>query len=244
MWLTELASLRDPAQIAASIADVLQVRQRGPDSGPAELAAAIGPRELLLVLDNCEHLIRWCAEVADSLLRGCPQLRILATSREPLGVPGEVTWRVPSLPFPADPSLVPPEDLVRFEAAQLFAERTRLARPRFALTQENAAAVAEICARLDGIPLAIELAAARARVFSAAQIASGLQDRFRLLTGGARTAVARQQTLEASVAWSYDLLAEPERSVLRQLSVFSGGFTLEAAGAVAAGAASRRRSFR
>ncbi len=215
---------------------MLQVRQRGPDSGPAELAAAIGPRELLLVLDNCEHLIHWCAEVADSLLRGCPQLRILATSREPLGVPGEVTWRVPSLPFPADPSLVPPEDLVRFEAVQLFAERTRLARPRFALTQENAAAVAEICARLDGIPLAIELAAARARVFSAAQIASGLQDRFRLLTGGARTAVARQQTLEASVAWSYDLLAEPERSVLRQLSVFSGGFTLEAAGAVAAGA--------
>ena len=187
------------------------------------------------MLDNCEHLIHWCAEVAESLLRACPQLRILATSREPLGVPGEVTWRVPSLPFPADPSLVPPEDLVRFEAVRLFAERARLARPRYALTLQNAAAVAEICARLDGIPLAIELAAARARVFSAAQIASGLQDRFRLLTGGARTAVARQQTLEASVAWSYDLLADPERAVLRQLSVFSGGFILEAAGAVAIG---------
>jgi len=235
VWLAELASLRDPAQVAASIADVLQARQRGPDSGPAELAAAIGTRELLLVLDNCEHLIRGSAEVADCLLRACPRLRILATSREPLGVPGEVTWRVPSLPFPSGPSVLPPDQLVRFEAVRLFTERARLARPRFALTPENADAVAEICVRLDGIPLAIELAAARIRVFSAAQIAAGLQDRLRLLTGGARTAVPRQQTLEASVAWSYDLLAEPERAVLRRLSVFSGGFTLEAAGAVAAG---------
>ena len=234
VWLAELASLRDPAQVAGSVADVLQVRQRGPDSGPAELATAIGPRELLLVLDNCEHLVGSCAEVADGLVRACPQLRILTTSREPLGVPGEVTWRVPSLPFPA--GQVPPEDLARFEAVRLFAERARLARPRFTLTEDNAAAVAEICARLDGIPLAIELAAARTRVFSAAQIAAGLNDRFRLLTGGARTAVPRQQTLEASVTWSYDLLAEPERAVLRQLSVFSGGFTLDAAGAVAVGA--------
>jgi predicted ATPase/DNA-binding NarL/FixJ family response regulator len=236
VWLAELASLHDPAQVTASIADVLQVRQRGPGSGPAELAKAIDTQELLLVLDNCEHLIHRCAEVADALLRACPRLRILATSREPLSVPGEVTWRVPSLPFPADPSLVPPGDLVRFEAVRLFAERARLARPRFTLTRENAAAVAEICARLDGIPLAIELAAARVRVFSPAQIAAGLHDRFRLLTGGARTAVPRQQTLEASVAWSYGLLAEPERAVLRQLSVFSGGFTLAAAGVVAAGA--------
>jgi predicted ATPase/DNA-binding CsgD family transcriptional regulator len=234
VWLAELASVRDSAQVAASVADVLQVRQRGPDCGPAELAAAIGPRELLLVLDNCEHLIRSCAEMTDALLRACPQLRILATSREPLGVPGEVTWRVPSLPFPD--GQVPPGELNRFEAVRLFAERARLGRPRFALTADNAAAVAEICARLDGIPLAIELAAARARVFSAAQIAAGLHDRFRLLTGGARTAVPRQQTLESSVAWSYDLLAEPERAVLGRLSVFSGGFTLEAARAVAAGA--------
>jgi predicted ATPase/DNA-binding CsgD family transcriptional regulator len=236
VWLADLAALRDPARVAATVADVLQVRQRGPGSGPAELAAAIGTQELLLVLDNCEHLIRSCAEVADGLLRGCPRLRILATSREPLGVPGEVTWLVPSLPFPSGPSLVPPGDLVRFEAVRLFAERARLAHPRFALTEDNAAAVAEICARLDGIPLAIELAAARARVFSAAQIAAGLHDRFGLLAGGARTAVPRQQTLEASVAWSYDLLAEPERAVLRQLSVFTGGFTLEAARVVAVGA--------
>jgi predicted ATPase/DNA-binding CsgD family transcriptional regulator len=232
VWVAELASLRDPAQVAASIADVLQVRQRGPDRGPAELATAIGTSELLLVLDNCEHLIRPCAELADGLVRACPRLRILATSREPLGVPGEVTWRVPSLPFPA--GQVPPGDLAGFEAVRLFAERARLARPRFRLTEDNAAAVAEICARLDGIPLAIELAAARAGVFSAAQIAAGLQDRFRLLTGGSRTAVPRQQTLEASVAWSYDLLAEPERAALRDLSVFSGGFTLDGAGAVAA----------
>jgi predicted ATPase/DNA-binding CsgD family transcriptional regulator len=234
VWLAELAPLRDLAQVTACIADVLQVRRHGTGGGADELATAIGTQELLLVLDNCEHLIPSCAEVADSLLRACPQLHLLATSREPLGVPGEVTWRVPSLPFPADPSLVPAEGLVRFEAVRLFAERARLARPRFALTAENAAAAAEICARLDGIPLAIELAAARARVFSATQIAAGLDDRFRLLTGGARTTVPRQQTLEASVAWSYDLLAEPARAVLRQLSVFSGGFTLEAAAAVAA----------
>jgi predicted ATPase/DNA-binding CsgD family transcriptional regulator len=236
VWLAELAALHNPGQVVGSVADVLQVRQRGPESGPAELAAAVGASELLLVLDNCEHLIGSCAEVADDLLRACPRLRILATSREPLGVPGEVTWRVPSLPFPADPRSAAPGDLGRFEAVRLFVERARLARPRFTLTGDNAAAAAEICARLDGIPLAIELAAARARVFSAAQIAAGLQDRFRLLTGGARTAVPRQQTLEASVAWSYDLLTEPERAVLRQLSVFAGGFTLEAAEAVAIGA--------
>jgi predicted ATPase/DNA-binding CsgD family transcriptional regulator len=234
VWLAELAPLRDPARVAACLADALQLRLRGPDSGPAELASVIGARDLLLVLDNCEHLIDGCAETADGLLRACPRLRILATSRELLGVPGEVTWRVPSLPFPSGGQPVPPDELARFEAVQLFADRARHARPRFALTTENASAVAEICARLDGIPLAIELAAARVRVFSAAAIAAGLQDRFRLLTGGARTAVPRQQTLEASVAWSYDLLAGPEQAVLRQLSVFTGGFALEAASAVAA----------
>jgi predicted ATPase/DNA-binding CsgD family transcriptional regulator len=234
VWLAELAALRDPAQVAASVADAARLRLRGPDSGPAELAAAIGTRDLLLVLDNCEHLVRGCAEVAEGLLRACPRLRILATSREPLGVPGEITWRVPSLPFPVGPPSGPPEELVRFEAIQLFADRARQGRPRFTLTATNAAAVAEICARLDGIPLAIELAAARARVFSAAQIAAGLQNRFRLLTGGARTAVPRQQTLEASVAWSYDLLVEPEQAVARRLSVFSGGFTLVAATEIAA----------
>jgi predicted ATPase len=221
--------------VAASVADAAQARLRGPDNGPAELAGVIGHRDLLMVLDNCEHLIGACAEMTESLLRACPRVRILTTSREPLGVPGEVTWRVPSLPFPANPLLVPPEELARFGAVQLFADRARQARPRFAVTAENAAAVAEICAQLDGIPLAIELAPARARIFSAAQIATGLRDRFGLLTGGARTAVPRQQTLEASVAWSYDLLAEPERAMLRQLSVFSGGFTLEAAEAVAGG---------
>jgi predicted ATPase/DNA-binding CsgD family transcriptional regulator len=235
VWLAELAPLRDPARVAASVADAVGVRLRGPDSGPAELAGAIGTRDLLLVLDNCEHLIHGCAEVSDGLLRACPRLRILATSRELLGVPGEVTWRVPSLAFPSGTHLVPPGELARFEAVQLFADRARLAHPRFALTTQNAAAVTEICARLDGIPLAIELAAARMRVFSAAAIAAGLHDRFRLLTGGARTAMPRQQTLEASVAWSYDLLAEPEQAVLRQLSIFAGGFSLVAASAVAVG---------
>ena len=130
VWLAELAALRDPAQVAASVADAVQARLRGPDHGPGELAGVIGRRDLLLVLDNCEHLIGACAELTERLLRACPRVRILATSREPLGVPGEVTWRVPSLPFPADPLLVPPEDLARFGAVQLFADRARQARPR------------------------------------------------------------------------------------------------------------------
>jgi len=235
VWLAELAALSNPTQVPASIADAVQARLRAGDGAAAELAAAIGNGQLLLILDNCEHLVSSCAEITDGLLRACPQLRVLATSREPLGVPGEITWRVPSLPFPVGPLLAPAQEAGRFAAVQLFAERARHARPRFTLTAQNAADVAEICARLDGIPLAIELAAARARVLSTAQIAAGLQDRFRLLTGGARTAVPRQQTLEASVAWSYDLLAEPEQGMLRQLSVFAGGFTLAAARAVAIG---------
>jgi predicted ATPase len=235
VWLAELAALRDTARVPATIAEALRLRRRGPDWEPADLAAAIGTGELLLVLDNCEHLVRSCAEVTDGLLRACPELRILATSREPLGVPGEVTWRVPSLSFPPGPLTVVAEEADRFEAVRLFAERARQARPLFTLTPENAAAVTEICARLNGIPLAIELAAARARVFSPAQIAAGLDNRFRLLAGGARTAVPRQQTLEASVAWSYELLTGAEQAMLRQLSVFAGGFTLEAADAVTTG---------
>jgi predicted ATPase/DNA-binding CsgD family transcriptional regulator len=235
VWLAELAPLADPGQVPAAIAAALSVREPGAASDPAALAAAIGARAPLLVLDNCEHLARRCAEVTEQLLLACPRLRILVTSREPLGVPGEVTWRVPSLSFPADPAHVGAGELAGFEAAALFADRSRRARPGFALTEANAGAVAEICRRLDGIPLAVELAAARARVLSPEQIAAGLRDRFGLLTGGARTALPRQQTLEASVAWSYELLDESERALLRRLSAFAGGFTVAAAEAVGAG---------
>jgi predicted ATPase/DNA-binding CsgD family transcriptional regulator len=230
-WLVELAGLSDPAQVAEWVAAALPVPQHGSFAGPANVAAAIAARDLLVVLDNCEHLIRGCAEVAEGLLRGCPDLTILATSREPLGVPGEVTWRVPSLSFPPA-AAARLTDIAGYDAAQLFLERAGRARPGFELTDSNAAAVADICARLDGIPLAIELAAAGARILTAAQIADGLRDQLGLLGGGARTAAPRQQTLQASIDWSYELLLPPERQVLQLLSVCAGGFTLEAAEAI------------
>jgi len=236
VWLAELAPLTDPGQVSSTVAATLPVRAAGAAGDLDGLATAIGDRALLLVLDNCEHLARRCAEVAERLLLACPRLRLLATSREPLGVPGEVTWRVPSLSFPVDAQLSR-DELGRFEAVQLFTERSRRARPGFTLTAANAHSVAEICGRLDGIPLALELAAARMRVLSAEQIAAGLRDRFQLLTGGSRTAMPRQQTLEASVAWSYHLLDEDERVFLRRLSAFAGGFSPEAAEAVGAGGA-------
>ena len=233
-WLVELAALSDPAQVAESIAAALPIHRQGSFAQPAALATAIGARDLIILLDNCEHLIRGCAEVAERLLRSCPRVVILATSREPLGVPGEVIWRVPSLSFPPAGAALPLADLAGFEAVQLFVDRAGHARPGFELTSQNAAAVAEICARLDGIPLAIELAAAQLRVLPAVRIAGALHDRLGLLAGGARTALPRQQTLEASIRWSYDLLDEPERKLLQGLSVCAGGFSLEAAEAIGA----------
>ena len=233
-WLVELAALSDPAQVAESIAAALPTHRQGSFAEPAALATAIGARDLIILLDNCEHLIHRCAEVTERLLRSCPRVVILATSREPLGVPGEVIWRVPSLSFPPAGAALPPPGLAGFEAIQLFVERAGHARPGFELTSQNAAAVAEICARLDGIPLAIELAAAQLRALPAARIAGALHDRLGLLAGGARTALPRQQTLEASIRWSYDLLDEPERKLLQGLSVCAGGFSLEAAEAIGA----------
>ena len=179
-------------------------------------------RQLLIVLDNCEHLLDASAELVVALLAGAPGLTVLATSREPIGVTGEATWRVPSLS-------------VADAAIELFADRARLAQTGFTISSDNAAAVAEICGRLDGMPLAIELAAARVRALSLAEILEGLHDRFRLLTGGARTAVRRQQTLRASVDWSHALLSEPERVLFRRLAVFLAGFDVDAAQAVAGG---------
>ena len=179
-------------------------------------------RQMLVVLDNCEHLLDACAELIVWLLGEAPTLTLLATSREPIGVAGEATWRVPSLSL-AD------------EAVELFADRARRARPDFSVNNDNAAVVAEICQRLDGMPLAIELAAARVRALSLAEILESLHDRFRLLTGGARTAVRRQQTLRASVDWSYALLTEPERVLFRRLAAFMGGFDLDGAQSVCGG---------
>ena len=185
----------------------------------------IGDRPMLLVLDNCEHLADACAAMAAALLGACPAVKLLATSREPIRAAGEFTWQVPSLSL---------DD----EAIELFIDRARQVRPDFAVTDENAATVTEICRRLDGMPLAIELAAARIRALSLTEIVDSLHDRFRLLTGGARTAVRRQQTLRASVDWSHALLTEPEQVLFRRLAVFMGGFDLDAAQAVGGGTTS------
>ena len=187
-------------------------------------------RKLLLVIDNCEHLVSACASLAEALLQGAPELRILATSREALHIRGEQTY--PVLPLAAPDRKASVEVLLRSEAVQLFVERAQLQRPSFTLTERDAPAMAEICARLDGIPLALELAAARMRSLSIGEINTRLQDRFKLLTGGSRVALERQQTLRALVSWSYDLLREQEQMLLDRLSVFAGGFNLQAAEAV------------
>jgi non-specific serine/threonine protein kinase len=234
-WLVELAPLTDPALVKGAVASTLGVREQ-PGSTPTEaLSGYLRTKKLLLVLDNCEHLVEACAVLAEVLLRACPNLRILATSREAIGIAGETRLIVPPLSLP-DPRRLPAVgDLVHYEAANLFVERAKAVKPEFALTERNAKCVTQICYRLDGIPLAIELAAARVRVLSVEQIAARLGDRFALLTGGGRTALARQRTLEAAMDWSHELLPGRERTVLRRLSVFAGGFTLEAAEAVCSG---------
>ena len=235
VWWIELAPLADPALVAQTVAFTLGLREDPNRPIEQVLTDSLRPKKALLLLDNCEHLIDACAGLSDSLLAACPRLHILASSREALGITGEVAYRVPSLAT-ADPDhLPPPADLARVEAVRLFAERAAAVRPGFELAESNAPAVAQIVKRLDGIPLAIELAAARAKTLSARQIAQRLDDRFRLLTGGSRTALPRQQTLRATIDWSYDLLPEPERRLFCRLAVFRGGWTLEAAEAVCAG---------
>ena len=192
-------------------------------------------REVLLVLDTCEHLIDACAEFVEAQLREAPRLRIVATSREALGVPGEAVFRVPSLSVPSTSAPLSPDALMASEATELFVERAAAIDPGFTPSATNAGSIARICHRLDGIPLAIELAAARVVMLSPEQIEARLQDRFRLLTGGARTAVARQRTLEATVDWSYQLLSDFERTLFGRLSVFPASWTLDAAESVCAG---------
>jgi len=236
VWLAELATLAEPDLVLHAIASALGLREaRGRAARRATVLNYLRTKSLLLVVDNCEHLIAACAELAEAFMRSCPRLRILATSREPLGIQGETVWRVPSLSLPETPRPPSPEQLMQYEAVRLFVERATAVQPAFTLTGKNPGAVATVCRRLDGIPLAIELAAARMRVLSVEQIAVRLDERFSLLTGGGRTALPRQQTLRGALDWSYDLLSHKERAVLRRLSAFAGGWTLEAAEAVCAG---------
>jgi predicted ATPase/DNA-binding CsgD family transcriptional regulator len=221
-WLVELADTVDADLLPRRVATTFGIREEGDRPLMATLAEALRARRLLLILDTCEHIVDGCAELVQQLLASCPSLRVIATSREPLRVRGETVWRVPPLSVPTGSGPESLTDLARHEALQLFAERASAARSGFALGSDNAAAVARLCLTLDGMPLAIELAAARIRALSVEQIASRLDDRFRLLASGDRTAPPRQQTLRAAVDWSYELLSEPEQILLRRLSVFAG----------------------
>jgi predicted ATPase/DNA-binding XRE family transcriptional regulator len=228
----ELAPLAEPGALPTTVATSLGVADH-PGRAPLDtLAQAIGTRIALLVLDNCEHVVAASAELADGLLRACDGLTVLATSREPLGIAGEVLWRVPSLAVPARGARLSDGQLPEVESVRLFVERAQSALPSFTLTEANASAVAEVCRRLDGIPLAVELAAARVRAVPVTTIAARLNDRFRLLIGGSRTALPRHRTLAATLDWSYQLLGPLEQALLRRLAVFAGGWTLDAAEAV------------
>src|SRR6266545_730187 len=226
--VAELASLLRPELVPQMVASLLDVPL--PETATAEvtLARQLAERRLLLVLDNCEHLLDACARLADALLRTCPDVVVLATSREPLRVGGEVTWRTPSLALPDLRDLPPLDRLAQLESVRLFVERARDAAPGFVLDATTAPAVAEICVRLDGMPLPLELAAARTSALAPAQIASRLDDALRVLGRGSRAAVTRQQTLHATLAWSHDLLEEDERALFRRLAVFAGSMSLEA----------------
>ncbi len=219
-WLVSLADVAGPALVTTRVAGALGMREEPGQPLDATLADALRDRRLLLILDNCEHLVTACAQLCQSLVASCPWLRILATSREPLRVPGETVWRVPPLSLP--PAGTAAQELAQHEAVQLFTERAAAARPGFALGPGNAAAIAGVCRTLDGMPLAIELAAARVGVLAVEQISGRLSDRFQLLATGRRTAPPRQRTLRATVDWSYELLAPAEQLLLRRLAVFSG----------------------
>jgi predicted ATPase/transcriptional regulator with XRE-family HTH domain/Tfp pilus assembly protein PilF len=229
VWLVELAALSDPELVPGAVLAALGLREESGLPSLATLTSYLKGKGFLLVLDNCEHLVAACAALADTLLRGHPQVLILATSREGLGVAGESLYRVPSLSVPSPRHLPSVELVPAYEAARLFVARAQARGTGFTLTTQNAPAVVQICARLDGIPLAIELAAARVGALPVEVIATRLDDAFRLLTGGPRTALPRQQTLRAALDWSHDLLSLPEQVLLRRLAVFADGWPLEAA---------------
>ena len=233
VWFADLAPLEDPDLVAVTVANVLGIREEPGRPMIDTLVEAVGPQRLLILLDNCEHVIDACAKLADALLRNCPDVTILATSREPLGIDGELVHRVPSLVTPAESDDA--DAIVSTEAVRLFADRGTQQGIRLVWDERTAAVVGRICRRLDGIPLAIELAAARLRVMPAAELDARLDRRLSLLTGGSRAALPRQRTLRALVDWSWELLNAAERQVLARLSVFAGGFDLAAAEAVTSG---------
>ncbi|MFC4052168.1 BTAD domain-containing putative transcriptional regulator [Actinomadura syzygii] len=245
-WLVELAPVTDPAEVPAAVLGALGLREPPPIAAvpgrpqphhPADpldrLVSALADKRLLLLLDNCEHLLDGAARLADAVLARCPGVRVLATSREALGITGESLWTVEPLELP--PPSAGPEEAAAYPSVRLFADRAAAVSPRFAATGADAGSAVRICRALDGIPLAIELAAARLRALTPAQVASRLDDRFRLLNAGSRTALPRHRTLRAVVEWSWDLLDEPERALWRRLAVFPGGTTVDAAEAVCAG---------
>ncbi|MEP6670875.1 MAG: adenylate/guanylate cyclase domain-containing protein [Chthoniobacter sp.] len=237
VWFVEFATIDDGALVVETVAGLLDLRQEAERSLLTTLTSFLRNKQLLLILDNCEHVVAACARLAETLLRSCPQLRILASSREPLSIAGETAWPLPPLSLPnhwRDLGDGPDafERLSEYEAVRLFIDRATLARPAFQPTNENIVTIAQICWRLDGIALAIELAAARIRVLTLQQIVERLDDRFHLLTTGSRTAVPRQQTLRSLIDWSHDLLSEPERVLFRRLSVFARGRTLESIEAI------------
>jgi predicted ATPase/class 3 adenylate cyclase len=235
VWFIELAPITDPRLVPQSLASVLGVKEEAGHPVTEALVKFVKDRRLLLILDNCEHLTSACAEIANTLLRAGAGIRILATSRESLRISGETLYALSPLVAPDEGEQPTPAALARYEAVRLFVERATAAMPEFELNEKNAAAVADICRRLDGIPLALELAAARVRALSVENIALRLSDRFKLLTTGNRTALPRQQTLRALIDWSHDLLTQPEQTLFRRLGVFVGGWSLEAAEAVCPG---------
>ncbi|HEY6326613.1 MAG TPA: adenylate/guanylate cyclase domain-containing protein [Candidatus Cybelea sp.] len=237
VWVVELAPVSEGGFIPEAIAAALSFRLSSNVDPLTSIVASLRPLRALLVLDNCEHLVADAAAVVAAIVRSCPDVRVLATSRQALGISGEAVYRMPSLPFPSEEegASITAADARSYAAVELFVTRAEAADARFKLTDENAPIIAEICRRLDGIALAIELAAARVRILSPAQLRRRLGERFRVLTGGSRNALPRQQTLHAMIGWSYDLLAENERALLNRLAIFSGGWTIEAAEAVASG---------
>jgi len=235
VWLVELAAITEPALVAQTVAQILNVHEESNRPVLQSLTENLKPKQVLIILDNCEHLLQPCAELAGALIRSCPNVKILASSREALNVAGETTYFVPPLSLPDPARVQTASALSEYEAVGLFIDRAKAARLEFAVTNKNAPALAQLCFRLDGIPLAIELAAARIRNLTVEEINARLDNRFRLLTGGSRNALPRQQTLRALIDWSYDLLKPREQAFFSQLSQFAGGWTLDAAEKVCAG---------
>jgi len=229
VWLVELAALADSGLVPQAVAQALELTEQPTRPVVETLCAYLGSKKLLLLLDNAEHLLDGCIHLVKEIVSRGPEITVLVTSRERLGLTGEITYRVPSLTVPGTKEALTPQTASAYESVRLFAERAKLARHDFELTAQNAWSVASVCARLDGMPLAIELAAARVRSMSVDELSERLDQRFALLTGGSRAALPRQRTLRSMLDWSYDLLSEPDRGMLRRMAVFSGGWTLESA---------------